>query len=588
MAVVRSLFGRFSEHASRNKDATRDHKPHGNLVCLGDNDRVAEAPKFTAPQFTGDMLGSLHHDHDTSAAEAPPSTAPQFTDNALETLHNDPSIPAEKFSFGDNSVATEKFSFDDPRVAAEKFSPGHTSVTTEKFSFGQDFGKDSGKDLDKDFGDPIEQTLGQLMTQTREHRGLSREQVAAETRIPAYYVKMIESDSHDAIPDQLYLLPFFRRYAIFLGLDEHMVVARFVRDFEKSENEFVDIKTTQTTKTANTIKTTKEPPHLRAQDSKAPEVKIWRQIAIAVLIVGALQTFLPRGIAMMRSTLHHTADTSSPVTISENTLPPSTIQREDAPPLLNDAAPVLSDAPHPSNDAPQISNEASQPVAAIQPADTSAAAAPSPAITTGSAPQAKYHHRHHAHDATLLSNDAHLASDTPSPVPSAPHPSSDAPQVSNAARQPAADIKPPETPAAAAPSPAITTASIAPHTKHHRHHAHTQPQSNEATAPSNDALRPTYEELHPVSDAPHVASDPAPSPNDAWQISNDVSHSGDAEHRSNDAPQPVAAAQPAETSAAPSPAITTVSAAPHPKHNRRHKHSHKLTHNAKLSSKPTT
>jgi hypothetical protein len=58
MAVVRSLFGRFSEHASRNKDATRDHKPHGNLVCLGDNDRVAEAPKFTAPQFTGDMLGS--------------------------------------------------------------------------------------------------------------------------------------------------------------------------------------------------------------------------------------------------------------------------------------------------------------------------------------------------------------------------------------------------------------------------------------------------------------------------------------------------------------------------------------------------
>lgn len=616
MAVVRSLFGRFSEHASRNKDAQRDHKSQGNLVCLGDNDRVAEAPKFTAPQFsrapqfTGDMLGSFHNDndHDTSAAEPSQSSAPQFTDNTLETLHNDPSIPAEKFSFADTSVTSEKFSFDDPSVTTEKFSLGPTSLPAEKFSFGQDFGKDLGENfsenLDQDFGDAVEQTLGHLMTQAREHRGVSREQVAAETRIPAYYVRMIESDSYDAIPDQLYLLPFFRRYAIFLGLDEHKIVARFIRDFEKSENEIVDIKTTKTTNTAKTIKTTKEPPHLKAQDSKAPEVKVWRQIAIAVLIVGALQTFLPRGIAMMRSTLHRTADSSSPVAISENTLPPSTIQPEDAPRLSNDAArlsndaaPVLSDAPHPSHDAPQISNLAPQPVAAIQPADTSAAAAPSTAITTESAPQAKHHHRHHAHDATLLSNDAHPASDTPSLVPSvandAPHPSSDAPQVSNAAPQPLADMKPAETPAAAALSPAITTASIAPQAKHHHHHAHTPPQSNDATAPSDDALRPTYEELHPVSDAPNASSDTAPSPNDAWHISNDTSHTGDGSHLShpsNDAAsQPVTAAQSAETSAAaPSPSITTTSAAPHAKHHHRHKHSRKLTHNAKLSSKPTT
>lgn len=606
MAVVRSLFGRFSEHASRNKDAQRDHKSQGNLVCLRDNDRVAEAPKLTAPQFTrapqftGDMLGSFHndHDHDRSASEAPPSTAPQFTDHTLETLHNDPSIPAEKFSFGEHSIPSEKFSFDDPGVATEKFSLGHTSVPTEKFSFGQDIGKDLGENfsenLDQDFGDTVEQTLGQLMTQAREHRGLSREQVAAETRIPPYYVRMIESDSYDAIPDQLYLLPFFRRYAIFFGLDEHKIVARFIREFEKAENEIVDIKTTQTTKTANTIKTTKEPPHLKAQDSKAPEVKVWRQIAIAVLIVGALQTFLPRGIAMMRSTLHHTADASSPVTISENTLPPSTIQAEDSPRLLNDAAPVLSDAQHPSNDAPQISNEAPQPVAAIQPADTSAAAAPSSAITTASTTPNTKHHRHHAHDATLLSNDALPASDTPSLVPSlandAPHPSSAAPQVSNAAPQPVADIKPAETPAAAAPSPAVTTASIAPHSKHHRHHAHTPPQSNDATAPSDDALRPTYEELHPVSDAPNASSDTAPSPNDAWRISNDVPHAGDASHLShpsNDAaPQPAATETPA--AATPSPAITTASATTHTKHHRHHAHSHKLTHNTKHSSKPTT
>src|SRR5882757_393935 len=40
----------------------------------------------------------------------------------------------------------------------------------------------------------VAQTLGQLMTETRKHLGLSREQVADQTNIPAYYVRMIESD----------------------------------------------------------------------------------------------------------------------------------------------------------------------------------------------------------------------------------------------------------------------------------------------------------------------------------------------------------------------------------------------------------
>src|SRR5258708_3116961 len=86
----------------------------------------------------------------------------------------------------------------------------------------------------------VDQTLGQLMTETRKHLGLSREQVSDQTHIPAYYVRMIESDSYDAIPDQLYLLPFFRRYADFLGLDAQKVVSRFIFDFEKAENEVVE------------------------------------------------------------------------------------------------------------------------------------------------------------------------------------------------------------------------------------------------------------------------------------------------------------------------------------------------------------
>src|SRR5260370_15282089 len=171
MAVVRSLFGGVSG------DASSDIKTPGNLVCLGDADRVADEPS-------------------------------EAISDALDGLNNDQSVVEEKFSFG------------------------------------------------VEFGDAADQTLGQLMTASREHRGLSREQVAEQTRIPAYYVRMIESDSYAAIPDQLYLLPFFRRYAIFLGLDEQKVVSRFIRDFEKAEHAIVDAK---------------------AARSKGPNLKLWRQ-----------------------------------------------------------------------------------------------------------------------------------------------------------------------------------------------------------------------------------------------------------------------------------------------------------------------
>ncbi|HXW84500.1 MAG TPA: helix-turn-helix domain-containing protein, partial [Candidatus Binataceae bacterium] len=55
-------------------------------------------------------------------------------------------------------------------------------------------------------------------------------------KIPLHYVRMIESDDYNAISDQLYLVPFLRRYATALGLDAEDVASRFVRDVQKAEN----------------------------------------------------------------------------------------------------------------------------------------------------------------------------------------------------------------------------------------------------------------------------------------------------------------------------------------------------------------
>ena len=147
-----------------------------------------------------------------------------------------------------------------------------------------------------------EQTLGQLMTETRKHSGLSREEVADRTHIPAYYVRMIESDSYDAIPDQLYLLPFFRRYADFLGLDAKKVVSRFICDFEKAENEVVETP---------------------AASAYAKALQNWRQVAAATVIGAILLPCIAWGIGSMRTAYRNRA-VSSPVASKTLDTQPST------------------------------------------------------------------------------------------------------------------------------------------------------------------------------------------------------------------------------------------------------------------------
>jgi cytoskeletal protein RodZ len=126
----------------------------------------------------------------------------------------------------------------------------------------------------------VEQTLGQLMTETRKQMGISRDQVSEQTHIPAYYVRMIESDSYDAIPDQLYLLPFFRRYADFLGLDARKVVSRFILDFEKAENEVVATP---------------------AATAYSKALSKWRQIAVAAIAGAILLPCIAWGVGAMRA-----------------------------------------------------------------------------------------------------------------------------------------------------------------------------------------------------------------------------------------------------------------------------------------------
>ena len=92
----------------------------------------------------------------------------------------------------------------------------------------------TGPELARAAGDPDE-TLGARLAGERKQKGLSHDQVVAQTRIPAHYLNMIETGNFTLVADQLYLLPFVRRYADFLGLDGEDAAMRFVRDVQRTE-----------------------------------------------------------------------------------------------------------------------------------------------------------------------------------------------------------------------------------------------------------------------------------------------------------------------------------------------------------------
>jgi cytoskeletal protein RodZ len=84
--------------------------------------------------------------------------------------------------------------------------------------------------------DAQEASLGSFLTEARKRRGISVDDLMRQTRIPAYYVRMIENDDYGLIADQLYVLPFLRKYAAFVGVDAEAVTTRFIHDVQRADS----------------------------------------------------------------------------------------------------------------------------------------------------------------------------------------------------------------------------------------------------------------------------------------------------------------------------------------------------------------
>ena len=183
-------------------------------------------------------------------------------------------------------------------------------------------------------------SLGRIVTEARERKGLTREQVVIEAHLPAHYVKMIETDSYGLISDQLYLVPFLRRYAAFLGLDAEDVASRFVRDVQHAEANVVRISQEITMVT-------------RRRGGRVRRFAIYSLIVVVLIL---LADFAYRRFVDHRA--EAPAPVASPAAIAPGTLPPATIdnnpERAEPPPAPS-AAPPASTAPPSAQKAPRSS-----------------------------------------------------------------------------------------------------------------------------------------------------------------------------------------------------------------------------------------
>jgi len=201
-------------------------------------------------------------------------------------------------------------------------------------------------------GVDAEPSLGHLITEARERKGMTREQVATEAHLPPHYVKMIESDSYDMISDRLYLVPFLRRYATFLGLDAEEIASRFVSSVQHAE--------------ANVVRISQEITMVDRKPGSSRGILFMILVGAVVLLLADLawrryedrESSVPAPVASpaaMASSAQAPNETLPPVTIVTNpeaAAPPavSNIPRPaTAPPAANHSAPQRP-IPHPATD----------------------------------------------------------------------------------------------------------------------------------------------------------------------------------------------------------------------------------------------
>ena len=81
------------------------------------------------------------------------------------------------------------------------------------------------------------ETLTTILRQAREHKGVSLKDAEMTTRIPLKYLQALEGGGETGLlADEMYLIPFLRSYANFLGIDVNLAVTRFLTELQRQDS----------------------------------------------------------------------------------------------------------------------------------------------------------------------------------------------------------------------------------------------------------------------------------------------------------------------------------------------------------------
>jgi hypothetical protein len=78
----------------------------------------------------------------------------------------------------------------------------------------------------------MERRIGAILRQARAKREIDLTDVEAATRIRLKYLRAIEAEEWDALPESVYARGFIRAYAAFLGLDGERIAEEYRREVE--------------------------------------------------------------------------------------------------------------------------------------------------------------------------------------------------------------------------------------------------------------------------------------------------------------------------------------------------------------------
>jgi cytoskeletal protein RodZ len=97
--------------------------------------------------------------------------------------------------------------------------------------------------------------FGRYLSRQRELRGLSRDEIAASTKIPPTLVAALEDGQPDRLPERVFVLNYIRAYASAIGLSPDEALNRFHEIPETVVEPEASPKELETVRRARAVKT---------------------------------------------------------------------------------------------------------------------------------------------------------------------------------------------------------------------------------------------------------------------------------------------------------------------------------------------